>query len=60
MDWMAQERERGITICAAATTCFWSPGEYLTKQKTDEYHLISLIPLAILILPLKFNDRCVF
>jgi len=38
MDWMAQERERGITICAAATTCFWSPGEYLTKQKTDEYH----------------------
>lgn len=37
MDWMAQERERGITICAAATTCFWSPGEYLTKQKTDEH-----------------------
>jgi elongation factor G len=23
MDWMKQERERGITICAAATTCFW-------------------------------------
>ena len=23
MDWMAQERERGITITAAATTCFW-------------------------------------
>ena len=24
MDWMAQERERGITITAAATTCFWN------------------------------------
>ena len=23
MDWMEQERERGITIVAAATTCFW-------------------------------------
>ena len=24
MDWMVQERERGITITAAATTCFWN------------------------------------
>jgi elongation factor G len=23
MDWMEQERERGITITAASTTCFW-------------------------------------
>ena len=23
MDWMTQERERGITITAAATTCYW-------------------------------------
>src|SRR5579875_2661800 len=23
MDWMVQERERGITITAATTTCFW-------------------------------------
>ncbi len=23
MDWMVQEKERGITITAAATTCFW-------------------------------------
>jgi elongation factor G len=26
MDWMDQEQERGITITAAATTCFW--GDY--------------------------------
>jgi elongation factor G len=25
MDWMEQERERGITITSAATTCFWKP-----------------------------------
>ena len=24
-DWMEQERERGITITAAAITCFWTP-----------------------------------
>jgi elongation factor G len=24
MDWMEQEQERGITITAAATTCFWA------------------------------------
>jgi len=28
MDWMEQERERGITITAAATTCFWQPKIY--------------------------------
>ncbi|HJH43407.1 elongation factor G [Gordonibacter sp. An232A] len=27
MDWMVQEQERGVTITAAATTCFWKyPG----------------------------------
>src|SRR5699024_4459778 len=24
MDWMVQEQERGVTITAAATTCFWT------------------------------------
>jgi len=24
MDWMAQEKERGITITSAATTCYWN------------------------------------
>ncbi|MDA2935862.1 elongation factor G [Patescibacteria group bacterium AH-259-L05] len=27
MDWMEQERERGVTITAAATTVFWKPPE---------------------------------
>ena len=27
MDWMDQERERGITITSAATTCHWSVGD---------------------------------
>ncbi len=31
MDWMEQERERGITITAAATTCFWTPTEARTN-----------------------------
>lgn len=29
MDWMVQEKERGITITSAATTCFW---KYPTNQ----------------------------
>lgn len=41
MDWMEQERERGITITSAATTCFWSPRNYLSKEdgKKDEYRI---------------------
>ncbi len=38
MDWMAQEKERGITITAAATTCFWTPGE-TTRIKGKEYRI---------------------
>jgi len=28
MDWMDQEKERGITITSAATTCFWHDHRY--------------------------------
>ncbi len=38
MDWMEQERERGITITSAATTCFWIPS-YLERDKKNEYRI---------------------
>ncbi|OGY59759.1 MAG: translation elongation factor G, partial [Candidatus Colwellbacteria bacterium RIFCSPLOWO2_01_FULL_48_10] len=41
MDWMDQERERGITITSAATTCFWTP-TYRNGDKAFE-HRINLI-----------------
>lgn len=37
MDWMAQEKERGITITSAATTCSWKVGA------KGEPHQINLI-----------------
>jgi len=36
MDWMEQERERGITITAAAVTCYWYPVN-LPRTKENEY-----------------------
>jgi elongation factor G len=41
MDWMEQERERGITITSAATTCFWTPRNWLDEE-SDE-HRINII-----------------
>lgn len=35
MDWMEQERERGITITSAATTCFWTK----LNDPTDKYKI---------------------
>ncbi|MCL4358272.1 MAG: elongation factor G [Patescibacteria group bacterium] len=35
-DWMPQERERGITITSAATTCFWSPSYIKTVATREE------------------------
>jgi len=48
MDWMEQERERGITITAAATTCFWTARRYMPRQgekhiQTEEEHQVNII-----------------
>ncbi len=44
-DWMEQERERGITITAAAVTCFWAPSylpeaERLKKESKYRFNII--------------------
>jgi len=35
MDWMEQERERGITVTSAATTCFWTPTKRAVPGKKE-------------------------
>ena len=41
MDWMEQERERGITITSAATTCFWIHTSHGSDKNYE--HRINLI-----------------
>ncbi len=38
MDWMDQEKERGITIVSAATTAFWTP-VFETPMPKSEYRV---------------------
>jgi elongation factor G len=40
MDWMAQEKERGITIVSAATTAFWTPKEGLFADIEHRFNII--------------------
>lgn len=40
MDWMPQERERGITIVSAATTTFWTPRSGLFKDQETRINII--------------------
>ena len=40
MDWMKEERERGITIVSAATTAFWTPTDGLLKGLEHRINII--------------------
>ncbi|PIR83030.1 elongation factor G [Candidatus Kaiserbacteria bacterium CG10_big_fil_rev_8_21_14_0_10_56_12] len=42
-DWMEQERERGITITAAAITCFWSKTDEPDKKDLAKKYRFNII-----------------
>jgi elongation factor G len=42
-DWMEQERERGITITAAAITCFWTKTEEPDKKDAAKKYRFNVI-----------------
>ncbi len=43
MDWMDQERERGITIVSAATTTFWTHSSAKAANKAADSYRINII-----------------
>ena len=42
-DWMEQERERGITITAAAISCNWSKTEVLDRKDKSQMYTFNII-----------------
>ena len=54
MDWMVQEQERGVTITAAATTCFWK------KDGDDRTASRSSTPRATWTSPPRSSAPCAF
>ncbi|MDD5068379.1 MAG: elongation factor G [Candidatus Pacebacteria bacterium] len=42
-DWMEQERERGITITAAAITCFWNKTDLPDRSKKETKYRFNVI-----------------
>ena len=42
-DWMEQERERGITITAAAITCFWTKSQEKDKKDMSKKYRFNVI-----------------
>ncbi|MBI4121102.1 MAG: elongation factor G [Parcubacteria group bacterium] len=42
-DWMEQERERGITITAAAITCFWTKTDETDKTSIEKKYRFNII-----------------
>ena len=43
MDWMAQEQERGITITAAATVCYWDAPSWIYDGDKDTQTRFNII-----------------
>ena len=58
MDWMVQEQERGVTITAAATTCFWKYPGGAENGKEYRFQIIDTpghVPLQFSMLLLVFS-----
>lgn len=43
MDWMEEERKRGITIVSAATTAFWKHNQFGSINDKDDMYRINII-----------------